>query len=498
MMVERVLDTRISNVSEDGDVAEVSGQVAIVFSDLHLSLQSKKYDKLLSANGFDTVGALKVVTSQDLLELGVLQGHLALVLNALFPPEDQPEPLGTAVVPTLPPQSTITRAKSGPEFCELTATGAPASKGFRAWVIKFIVHLHLLVLPSTIEAVRRAGQDPLNLGAEWLVSNEQGRIVFDALVGCGPSGLPSDLLLSFSPDILTGALGVAAIAFISRMVLVVTDEGAAVLQAWFNQPPPVTKKWMLGPGLVQWSRTLEQLVACDCAPSLVAQRLSLYHLVSKVPELVPELAALRVACKDPAGVAIEDVVDLVRRKGEAFNSEKQTQQAVATMCFAGVAEEDSAGGSTKVCPWWKKGTCRWGPRCKWIHEGPAGVAAVARSRKAPVGKEKSPVGSKKSSVNADLKAMLLELLAGLATSLNCPVRRLLTKICGRLQTPRNCMRVTQSRRAVPVESQPFPVGSQSCPVSHSYRRILSKSRGNCGSRRPDAGLVRTDSVSSAP
>ena len=461
MMVERVLDTRISNVSEDGDVAEVSGQVAIVFSDLHLSLQSKKYDKLLSANGFDTVGALKVVTSQDLLELGVLQGHLALVLNALFPPEDQPESVGTAVVPTLPPQSTITRAKSGPEFCELTATGAPASKGFRAWVIKFIVHLHLLVLPSTIEAVRRAGQDPLNLGAEWLVSNEQGRIVFDALVSCGPSGLPSDLLLSFSPDILTGALGVAAIAFISRMVLVVTDEGAAVLQAWFNQPPPVTKKWMLGPGLVQWSRTLEQLVACDCAPSLVAQRLSLYHLVSKVPELVPELAALRVACKDPAGVAIEDLVDLVRRKGEAFNSEKQTQQAVATMCFAGVAEEDSAGGSTKVCPWWKKGTCRWGPRCKWIHEGPAGVAAVARSRKAPVGKEKSPVGSKKSSVNADLKAMLLELLAGLATSLNCPVRRLLTKICGRLQTPRNCMRVTQSRRAVPVESQPVPVGSQS-------------------------------------
>ena len=27
-----------------------------------------------------------------------------------------------------------------------------------------------------------------SLGAEWLVSNEQGRIVFDALVGCGPSG----------------------------------------------------------------------------------------------------------------------------------------------------------------------------------------------------------------------------------------------------------------------------------------------------------------------
>ena len=72
MMVARVLDTRISDVSEFGDVAEVSGQVATVFSDLHLSLQSKKYDKLLTANGFDTVGALLVVTAKDLLELGVL------------------------------------------------------------------------------------------------------------------------------------------------------------------------------------------------------------------------------------------------------------------------------------------------------------------------------------------------------------------------------------------------------------------------------------------
>ena len=238
--------------------------------------------------------------------------------------------------------------------------------------------------------------------AEWLVSNEHGRIVFDALVSCGPSGLPFDLLPSPLPGILTGALGVAAIAFISRVVLVATDEGAAVLQAWFNQPPPVTKKWILGPGLVQWSRTLEQLVACGCAPALVAQRLSLYHLVSKVPELVLELAALRVACKDAAGVAIADIIDLVRREGEASNSEKKTQQAVATMCFAGVADADVVDESKKTCPWWKKGTCRWGARCKWLHEGPAGIANVAKQHR-PRGGETN----KKSSVNAahELKAM---------------------------------------------------------------------------------------------
>ena len=120
MMVERVLDTRISDVTESGDVAEVSGQVATVFSDLHLCIQSKKYDKLLSANGFDAVGAFLAVTADDLLQLGVLQGHLALLINALFPPEDQHESLvspPTSPIPTSPP-STSTRVESGPEFCQ--------------------------------------------------------------------------------------------------------------------------------------------------------------------------------------------------------------------------------------------------------------------------------------------------------------------------------------------------------------------------------------------
>ena len=75
-----------------------------------------------------------------------------------------------------------------------------------------------------------------------MVPSDDNKVVFDALVGCGKDGLPADLLLSFPPDILTTALGVAAVAHISRMVLVVTDEGAAVLLEWFTRKQPVTKK----------------------------------------------------------------------------------------------------------------------------------------------------------------------------------------------------------------------------------------------------------------
>ena len=45
VMMERGLDTRISDVTESDDVAKVSGQVTTVISDLHPSLQQKKYDK---------------------------------------------------------------------------------------------------------------------------------------------------------------------------------------------------------------------------------------------------------------------------------------------------------------------------------------------------------------------------------------------------------------------------------------------------------------------
>ena len=229
------------------------------------------------------------------------------------------------------------RQRSGPEFCELSATGAPTSKGFRAWIITFITFVRQYVEPSTLAAIQVAASNPLVVGTEWHLPSEQNRIVFDMLVGCGARGLPADLLLAFPPDVVVGALGVAALAFISRQVLVVTDEGAAVLQAWFSDPPPVTKKWMLGPALVQWLRTLEHLDSCENNQSTVAKRLSLFRLVSKIPELVPEIAALRVAA-GAAGIQVDELVDLIRAKGEAFNSEKQTQLTVANMCFAGVAE----------------------------------------------------------------------------------------------------------------------------------------------------------------
>ena len=402
------LDPRIGDLAPDADVGVVSGMVAAVFSDQHVSFQQGKYDVLLMDQGFCTMSALVAIDMEDLLAMGLSRGHAKVAMSALFSQDAKPPAAG--VTPDSP-YSSSPRSRSGPELCELTATGAPSSKGFRAWAITFGVFLRSRVEDATLKALQLAAADPLKLGVDWLAASpataDQNRVVFDALIGCGPKGLPADLLLSFPPEILNDSLGVAAIAFMSRMVLIVTDEGAAVLQAWFSQPPPVTKKWMLGPALVQWLRTREQLVDCECAPSEVACRLSLFHLVSKIPELIPEIAALRVAA-GAGGIVVSTLVDLVRAKGEAFNSEKQTQLAVANMCFAGVADavDDRGDGSAIACRFWKHGTCRWGDKCKWKHEGPAGVAAVAK-RQGPRGKGTTKKTGK--STAHELKAMLLEL-----------------------------------------------------------------------------------------
>ena len=52
------LDPRIGDLAPDAEVGVVSGMVATVFSDQHVSFQQGKYDVLLMEQGFCTMSAL--------------------------------------------------------------------------------------------------------------------------------------------------------------------------------------------------------------------------------------------------------------------------------------------------------------------------------------------------------------------------------------------------------------------------------------------------------
>ena len=205
METSRVLDERFGVLSPDAEVGVVIKVVAEVLGDLHLSVVVKKHEKTIEANDYGTLAGLMTLDVEDLLLLGVSQGHAKLIVRALFPPSLQP--LRTPETPARPtpiverdsPYSSPLKGRSGPEFCELSATGAPTSKGFRAWIVTFMVFIRQYVEASTLIAIQVAASNPLVVGAEWLLPSDQGRIVFDLLVGCGPRGLPADLLLAFPP-----------------------------------------------------------------------------------------------------------------------------------------------------------------------------------------------------------------------------------------------------------------------------------------------------------
>ena len=313
----RVLDERLAVLLDDVTTGEFIGKLGVVLSDLHVSVQARKYDQLLKDNGYDHKAALEELDAQSLLELGVPHGHCKLLIKAFFPVEVETVVGREVSLGSNQPKSGKS-IKPCAEFPAVTATGVPSDKSFRAWIILFLVYLRGLVAEETLEAVRLTASNPAaDLALEWTVASEESSVVFDALVSAGKAGLPADLLLSFPPATVTGALGLVALRQISRMVNTLTDEGAAVMQGWFNQPPPVTVKWMLGPALIQWERAVEQLSSYSAEPPQVSQRLSLLHLVSKIPELQPEIAALRV--QSSGSIAVPELVAVVRAKAEAFS-----------------------------------------------------------------------------------------------------------------------------------------------------------------------------------
>ena len=120
VMESRVLDPRLGGLPPDASVDVVDKAVLAVFKDLHPSMQAKRWDKTLSSNAFDTIGALMTLTMADLLDLGVPQGHAKLTLRALFPPSLQPSQAPSTPVPQVAPDSPYAPSpsrKSGPEFC---------------------------------------------------------------------------------------------------------------------------------------------------------------------------------------------------------------------------------------------------------------------------------------------------------------------------------------------------------------------------------------------
>ena len=196
-----------------------------------------------------------------------------------------------------------------------------------------------------------------DLGTAWLSPSVDNTHVWRAWLNAGPKGLASEIVLSIPAEFRTGSLGLPSLLWLARRVLTTSDDSLGVEQGWFNQPPPVTKPWLLGNALVRWIRVRQALIAGKLPPAEVACRLSLRHLSSGLADLRPTLAALEEA--HPTGIPVDLLLARLQAKAAVWSSAREAQRAVAqyaegygaavALSAEGAAAEGAAGGSR--CCW---------------------------------------------------------------------------------------------------------------------------------------------------
>ena len=139
--MSRVLDERLAVLLDDVTTGEFIGKLGVVLSDLHVSVQARKYDQLLKDNGYDHKAALEELDAQSLLELGVPHGHCKLLIKAFFPVATV---FGREVsLGSNQPKSgkSIKPCAGFPAVTATELTGVPSDKSFRAWIILLLVYL---------------------------------------------------------------------------------------------------------------------------------------------------------------------------------------------------------------------------------------------------------------------------------------------------------------------------------------------------------------------
>ena len=114
-------------------------------------------------------------------------------------------------------------------------------------------------------------------------------------------------------------------------------------------------------------------------------------MCDKLAELTPVFSALEVVYPD--GIPVQTLVDTIRSKAEGYSSNREalTEQASLAAEVGMVADTEQPSGRgqqrkrpyrTKPCYRWEAGTCSFGDKCRFRHDGPAGSKTQAPRQQA--------------------------------------------------------------------------------------------------------------------
>jgi hypothetical protein len=384
-MATRVMNPALTECTAPQNTAVVHGILAALIASVGPDFAAKKLEDRLKAQDMCTVALLKTVTVEALiLHFGMTYGEAVAVDSQIFPETHADEQEVAQVVQAVHPAAMGTR--NAPEFPELGKDGLPSSRDLRAWLPGFRAHLAFRISHLALAEYDALAQSVKHvLTAEYsVVSSADSEAIMTALLTAGSKGLPSTIVLSFPPAVVSERLGLVALQHLMARVLTVTDESLGVLLKWFQSPDVVSQPWLLGLALTKWLEIRDQLSADGLPQSEIACRLSLLHLCSKLSELKAVFAALEVA--NPMGVPIETLITAVKARANSYSSLRGANSEVAVLaeCYSaeGHAHEKGRSGKprgyrTRECNNWKRGPCSYGDKCIFKHTGVSGQGAAA-------------------------------------------------------------------------------------------------------------------------
>jgi hypothetical protein len=271
--VSILLDERLEACVEPRDQDVVAGVLGDIFSDLPAVVMACHYDALLKENGFAFVEELRDLTRKDLNDMGMPLGHSKMILRVLIP-SGRGQVLVTSG--SVHNQSDVAagpatfniKAKAIPP---LDANGFPMSRGWTAYEPVFTAALTLSPMPTErVVLVSKAFLRPTDAvpgNSQRVDGDHLDAIIWSALATAGTDGMPEVLLLAIPHEIRAGRFGLRAIKWIGSAVLTSSDDSVGILQDSYTNCVPVTRKAMLGAGLIHLAAMEQQLAAANCPQS---------------------------------------------------------------------------------------------------------------------------------------------------------------------------------------------------------------------------------------
>ena len=383
-MPKRLCQQLLAVDLDDPDV--VRGVLAALFERLPLPVQEKQHEEAMHASALCYGASLRLTTARTLEGIGIPTGEAVMMVeliergcfDVVEVPDNGSESGG--VVSVSQANVSAPRQQLRP-FPALEASGYPSRRGWTAFVPGLKAMLRAgggsEQIVEALTSVEGGGPD----GEQLEVGAADQAVLMNLLLN-GSSPMPEDLVLLLPPKLVSDGLGLEIYKHITAAVMSSSEEAMGELEEQFRAQRAVipSGKHLLISVLQEFENRVRKLKEGGVPQSAAAQKKVLKKMIERLPEVRDAVAAAEAAFEaahEGQEVPVNKIVAVIKKRAVKFSSVSKVVESekVLYAAFGAVAEGAGEPKKKRECPFWKKGTCRFGAKCNWRHIGKPGVNA---------------------------------------------------------------------------------------------------------------------------